>query len=132
MIDRLAARKLFQDTTNQETVTFWPKITETTFANPGYTLYRATRSRLMKQVNAGGRMLLKQRTVWRLWINDLFQAANGRTSPTPIPKVKDKITDFQGVDYIIIENVQILYRGQCFVCETQEATDTTGTTPQPP
>lgn len=118
MIDAAACRKLSQQTDRNITANYFVRLTESTFSNPPYTLYRVKHSREEKTVNAGGQMVLKRREVFRIYQTDITNSGM-----TVTPKIKDKIVDLAGIAYIIIEAVDVEAQGQVFACRCQKAVE---------
>jgi hypothetical protein len=120
-IDKWSSRKQSQNTDNIVTISYFVKTSETTYSATPYTLYRAIYSALSRTPDGGGKPLLKQTQVFRLYRSDIDNANNGTTTPMPLPKMKDKIVTESGTVFIISSKVQNINRDQEFVCYVTES-----------
>lgn len=113
MIDKYCLAKKSQNLVNIERVLFQPRLTETTFAVPGFTLYRVQRSKIVKDIKGGGKPLARKLDSFRFYQTDLASAG------APAPKLKDQLTDQAGIVYYVIDTVEVVNRGTEFVLKCQ-------------
>jgi|SRR5580700_5768702 hypothetical protein len=102
--------RLSQDTDNIETVTFGSKVAEGQWTP--YTLYRVTRSSIQNSMFVALAFNQKSIIKFRMYASDLAQAE------APPPKYGDKITDSDGIVYLI-KNQPTLALGQVYNAECQ-------------